>query len=616
MSRLRGAGGSWSHKQLGRSLPLYRPLWISRLTLAGLTLVSGLLLLSFACRSLDPKTAPLEPAQADRLVTERLAKLAGNGIRPGEITPWAPGPPLSETEAPGWMESPPPPLWRGPHPDERSLRGQAADLAAQARRDLAAGDPQAAATRFLRAAGQQDTWETRFGAGSSLLAAGDSRRALRELEKANERLDALEKRGADGPTHFAARISTFHAAGLAALEARECILAIQQLRLAVRYLGRYVGAEGALVYDRKLPFRVREAGVDNHAVWTTLARAYAECGGEFPESYPPELGEQTFTGEYATADLEEIEEGPFPEGLAACVAASPRPESVCWALSNLNKVLWSSRSYLPREDGDGQESRLDDDLAGSLARLTYDAAWLAAVSEHEEDRRRAGRWLTYAARLDRRAGVPSLDERIAELGRFLAPRTGDYSFLAEPWRRRDLDGITLEAGRPPEELKGLAWALSEGWLARLGRRDPAGMISEAEAQILRAGPWGESLGEWKRGAQRTMQETLAEEIRIHHRNDNLPAALAIRDFRAGWLGEGWPSRGRDAWVSAGMIAGWVGLAALWLGLTAAFWLIHRLVVFPYLVYTTDAYRLEHQRRHARRRAEGKPFTREEIEGRG
>ena len=63
------------------------------------------------------------------------------------------------------------------------------------------------------------------------------------------------------------------------MQASSGVLAITHLRRAVHYLGRYVDVEGALVYDRKQPFRVSEAGIDNHSVWLTLTRAYSSCDG-------------------------------------------------------------------------------------------------------------------------------------------------------------------------------------------------------------------------------------------------------------------------------------------------------------------------------------------------
>ena len=599
----RPAGLSWSPQRLGRSLPIYRPLWISRAVAVALTVAAAGFAGWRADRVFDPRFEPLVPAEAERLVARRLAKL--------EIEPWAPGPPLSETEAPEWLAAPPPPLWQGPHPGERPVSGAAATLIAQARRDLEEGDPQAAATRYLRAVDQQPTWEVYYGAGLVLTRAGDYRRSRAQWAKAVRRFEDLEAAGAQSPAHYAAGIATRNGAGLAALADRDCVEGIEHLRRAVHLLRRYVEVEGALVYDRKLPFQVAEAGLDNHSVWSALAQAYKECDGRFPRDYPEKYGDQDFAAEYDSADADEVAQGPFAAGLAACVAAGPSAPSTCWAWSNLNKVLWSSRSYLPEDGGAGLEPR----LAASLARLTYNAAWLAADSEHREDRRRADRWLAYAARLDRVGAVEGLDRRIAELGRHLAPVTENYSPLAELWRRVDLTELTLEVDRSPEEIKGIAWALSERWLDHLEGERPERMLVEVDAQVRNAGTFGESLREWRAAVQERMRKALADEIRIQYANDNRAAALAIRDFRAPWLGEGWPSRSYRAWVSPAMVAGWAAVFLVWAGFTAGVWLVHRLVVYPYLVYTTDAYRLEHRRRHRQRLAAGRPFTREEIEER-
>ena len=68
-------------------------------------------------------------------------------------------------------------------------------------------------------------------------------------------------------------------------------------------------------------------------------RLASKQDGQFPDQYPDRYGEQSFDDEYRSAELEEIEEGPFPAGLAACLQGPP--PSVCWAYSNLNKVMWA-----------------------------------------------------------------------------------------------------------------------------------------------------------------------------------------------------------------------------------------------------------------------------------
>ncbi len=604
MRLFRHAGLWWSPQRLGRSLPIYRPLWISRIVVIALTLIATALAATYAYRGFDLASEPLAPDAGERLIAKRLAQL--------ELAPWAPGPPLAETEAPEWLPAKPPPLWQGPHPAERAVSGNAGSLVAQARRDLAADNPQAAATRFLRAGDLQPTWEIYYSTGLALLRAGDYRRALPQWAKAVRRFEDLDAAGSRSAGHYATGIATRYGAGLTALTDRDCLHAIEHLRRAVHLLRRYVEVEGALVYDRKLPFRVAEADLDNHAVWSALAQAYSECEGRFPDAYPQKYGDQDFSDEYDSAESDEVAQGPFAEGLAACVAAGNSAPSTCWAWSNLNKVLWSSRSYLPEED---VEIKLEAPLAASLARLTYNAAWLVASSNYQEDRRQADRWLGYAARLDRLGAVAGLDQRIADLGRHLAPVTENYSPLAEPWRRGDLTQLTLDSDRTPEEIKGISWALSERWFSHLDGERPDRMIEEVDGQVRNAGPFGESLREWRTDQQEQMQKALADEIRIQYGNGNRPAAAAIRDFRADWLGEGWKPRAVRAWISPAMLVEWAGIFLVLAAFAAIVWLVHRLVVFPYLVYTTDAYRLEHRRRHRQRQDEGRPFTREEIEER-
>ncbi len=93
---------------------------------------------------------------------------------------------------------------------------------------------------------------------------------------------------------------------------------------------------------------------------------------------------------------------------------------------------------------------------------------------------------------------------------------------------------------------------------------------------------------------------------------DLPTAVAIRDFRADFLGERWPWRTRRAWIDVGLIL----RTALWLAFfaaaLAAWWLIHRYVGYPYLLYTGDYYKTEFHHRHQQRQDDDKPFTGEEI----
>ncbi len=595
-----GAGVTWSPRRLGRSLPVHRRLWFWRALAIAATAAFGGWTLKEGLTAVFPGVEP-DPDAAG-VVVRQVSRL--------DVPPWDPGPALAASTPPPWESFPPPPLWRGGSVGEAPLSGRVLELAVQGRRDLQAGNLETAATSLLRAADLRPTWEVLYSAGLALHAAGDFEFAAERLAEADVRLQELENAGASGPTFHAAQVATRYAAGLAAVEF-DCLDAIFHLRRSVRALDQYVDADGAFVRDRGRPFRVREAGMDNHAVWATLARAYERCEGRFPDEYETRhKRRQDFAQEYRRGNQREITDGPFASALAACTSAASR-SARCWAYSNLNKPTWASRIYFARPDPESVGRGLEPTVLDSLARLVYDSAWLAADSE--QDRARASTYLGHAARLDRKAEVPGLAGRIAALGRHLAPSTKEYSFLAEPWRRSDLASLTFDASMKPEEVKGAATALRERWVNHLRSARPDLMIEEIESQLLRAGPHGESLRSWLEEVQAAFRQALVAAMRTERQNGNLATALAIREYQAPWLGADWPAEVSSAWVTWGVWLRWLGLFLLWLLVTAAVWLVHRLVIFPYLVYTTDFYRLEHQRRHAERRRQGKPFTRDEIE---
>lgn len=600
-----GAGLTWSPRRLGRSLPVHRSLWFWRALALAVTAGVGAWALWQGLAAAFPGVEP-DP-DPETVVVRHVSAL--------EVPPWDPGPALAATERPSWEAFPPPSHWRGGPVGDAPLAGRARDLMAQGRRELQAGNLEPAATSFLRAANLQPAWEALYAAGLALHEAGDSELAAERLSQADERLQQLATAGAagaSGPTFHAAQVATRYAAGLAALEF-DCLDAILHLRRAVRALDDYVDAEGAFVRDRRRPFRVREAGVDNHAVWATLARAYDRCEGTFPDEYERRHGRaQDFAQEYGSANAREIADGPFASALAACAGGGAAARSSrCWAYSNLNKPVWASRVYFARPDPESVGKGLEPTVLDSLTRLVYDAAWLATGSE--KDRPRASHYLGFAARLDRKAEVPGLAGRIAALGRHLAPTTKDYSFLAEPWRRRDLSTLSFDAGMKPEDVKGAAAALRERWVEHLHAGRPDLMIEEVDSQLRRAGPHGASLRSWRDEVQAAFRQALVAALRTERGNGNLATALAIRDYAAPWLGPDWPNEASGAWITWDVRLRWLGLALLWLAVTVLVWLFHRLVVFPYLVYTTDFYRLEYRRRHAERRRRDKPFTRDEIE---
>ncbi|HEX2165003.1 MAG TPA: hypothetical protein VHM02_13745, partial [Thermoanaerobaculia bacterium] len=95
-------------------------------------------------------------------------------------------------------------------------------------------------------------------------------------------------------------------------------------------------------------------------------------------------------------------------------------------------------------------------------------------------------------------------------------------------------------------------------------------------------------------------------------NGELPAAAGLYELETPWLGEEWPPT--LAALGPGTLGLW-GLFGLgWLALVGVAWGVHRLVVVPYLLYTTDFYREEYRRRHraARQADPPRPFTAGEI----
>jgi hypothetical protein len=596
-----GAGLLWSPRRLGRSLPLHPRLWLSRgIVIAAVVGVGGWALWQGFAAFFPAVDA--EP-DANLVVVRYLHAL--------ELPRWDPGPALEAAARPSWEAFSPPPFWRGGSVGEPPLTGRALELAREGGRQLQSGNPEAAAASYLRAATLQPTWEVLYPTGLALLAAGDPERAADQLGEAEARLLRLSTAGASSPVFYAALVATRYAAGLAHLEG-DCLDAILELRRSVSALDAYVSVNGALVRDRLHPFQVSEAGIDSHAVWATLASAYYRCEGKFPGEYEKRHGwKEDFAKEYRSPARPEVRDGPFANALAACITTGGR-SARCWAYSNLNQPAWASRMYFAGTDEKTVGQALPPSVLSSLTRLVYDVAWLAGQSD--KDRMRASTYVAYAARLNRKANVPGLADRIAALGRHLAPATKDYSLLAETWHRRDdLSSLTLDERFKLEDLKGAVWALQDRWLQPLRSGHPDLMIQEVESQVHRAGPYGTSLRDWKEDVQARFRDALIDAMRTTRRNGDLGAALAIRDFRAPWLGPAWRSQALRAWLTLEIWLRWAFLFLLWVLAVAAACLFHRLVVFPYLLYTTDFYRLEHQRRRNQRKRQGKPFTRQEIE---
>ena len=605
-------GASGSSGDLGLSLPIERGLRRSWLVLAACAgaLAAGLFVVQ--CRGQLPEIDdPLGPRQVEELVANRLARV--------EVPPWDPGVELPETPAPEPEAPEPPPPWRELPAWDATPRRLVDELAA-ARADLEAGRTVAAITRYLEAAAAAPGgWYPRYHAGVALLERGDFGRAAEVLDEALDRLQASSGAGAEP---IAARISTHLALGAALLPER-CVPALNHLKRAVGALDAYVGTAGVLVYRRTLPFPVEPAGLDNYAVWLALVRAYDHCAEGYPREYMATYREGTpyLESEFSELaagkpprSLDLVRSGPFPDELAACIEAARAERhgerAHCWALSNLNRLYYTNReSYRRLEEGGGRGRSVEH--PGALARLAFAVA--RALAGDETTRARAPRYLEQSRRLAILAGDRALEDRALALGRHLAPLTEDYTVLAGAHRGRAPEELELDERSSPEEVLGVAWHLVGRWRGMIEAERTPDAIAEIEAFRRRAGPHGPSLVAWREELRERLRSELVAGMRQARANDHLARATALRDIEAPYLGAEWRGTARHGWRPYGRWAAWAGTWLLAVALLAG---VQRFVIYPYLMHTTDFYRLEFARRQREAKEADRPFTRRELEERG
>lgn len=592
MSRsLEGPPARWNPLQFGHSIPIDVGLRRWRLVFAAVVLL-GLVavVITYLSGTGFGGGAAEQAGDPGRLVADYL-----KGV---EIAPWDPGAPLLPTALPPYLSSPPPALWDGGHPGDPPPADP--ERAAEGRNLFEQEVYVQAATVFQRLAKEtRNSWSLYYNAAVALDRAGAQTQAAEELGLALARLNAYEKEYGEDPRHQAAMVATRYAAGSVLLK-EDCIQSIRHLKLAVRALRSFVDVEGAMVFDRRLPFQVTPA-LQNHDVWNRLAEGYFACEGKYPDEYFAQWGGGQKFEDAEEENLKGIEAGPFPNELGTCIEAGGKT-SRCWALSNLHGVYFAIRELFP-DDGSAP-THFQEGLA-SLTRLIYNMALLGAEGE---DQAKALRFLQLAATLDR-AG--KLEREVTDLGRYLAAETRNYSILAAPYRGRRPEDLPLDATSSPEEVKGMAWALSESWQQALRSGQPQEMIGEVDEAIHRVpGEFVDSLTEWKRGVQLQLRDALAEAMDIERRRD-VSAAMAIRDVRAPYLGEEWPRRAMWTWWSR-VAVDLLKLVSLFVLILLAMRAVGRYVVYPYLLYTTDYYRTEFQRRHEERRRKDLPFTGREI----
>lgn len=596
---------SWSPHALGRSLPVDERLRPWRRGLAAVAAgVAVVLVVALWFGQRPSVDEPLDPAAADALARGILARV--------ELAPWDPGPPLEATPEPPPPELEPPPPWDEIPPWDR-LPGDALGDLSRSRSELEAGQPVRAATLALRAASDAPSaWLPRYQAGLALLAARDPAAAADELERARVRLPETRR---DDQRLVAARIATYLALGQA-LAPDDCLGAIGWFKQAVGTLPTYMEAADVLVYDADLPFTIEPLGRSSHEPWLALIETYARCPA-YPERYAGRS--KDFRTEYRNPEADAVVRGPFPDELAACIRTSENNRgdapARCWQISNLNRLAMANRRHLP-DPATGAPPEVDPTAAGepqALARLAESLARALLAADSDAARDRAPTYLDTALAYARRTQDRALEQRIVQLGRHLAPVTGDYSVLAHRFRGRSPESLELTGDTSPEEVKGIAWHLSQRWQRQLAAGDVDVLFDEVTAQRRSAGPHGASLAVWSERSRETLRQALVTEMRQRRDNGDLAGATAIRDLDAPYLGADWESAAAAGWRPWGT---WLFWAGVWLLLVLALAALYRLVVVPYALYTTDFYREEFSRRHEASKKARRAFTRREIEARG
>jgi plasmid stability protein len=273
-------------------------------------------------------------------------------------------------------------------------------------------------------------------------------------------------------------------------------------------------------------------------------------------------------------------------------------------VSNLNTLYLANRAFLTRE----RLPRALDEMRQPLARLAFNAARMAATGE---DAANAPELLLQAYRLG--ANDPDLVRRIDELARHLGVEQRNYTVLAERFRDRDVEALGITPETPNDDLKGMAWALRERWQRHLEAEEPDLVFSDvAAAREVIPATHLDSLRDWEGEAREVLRDALAAEIRELKKRDKTALAAGLRDYRADYLGPEWPDRADAAWWTAGLRVVQVLLFAVTLAFLLLLGFVYRYLVYPYVVQTTDAYKVEFERRQEEWRALDRAVTGPEM----
>ncbi len=576
-------GIGWIPIKLGNSLPIQGRLWISRLGCIGIALLGPAAFLL----QLRPFVPSLAAEDTRRIVEKRLADidlplLKGVASSPTGISP------------PGYLESPAPAPWRNPLLDSigsESLRLGLAEFDKSHFREAA---------NHLRKAtsdGSRETWLPFYHLGITELRLKEYMSAMQSLTEALRLLN-LSKREIEPLEWAAARIAILRALGIvthrSGNEAKNEAEALRYFKLAVGGLRDY---EGNIVYSRKHLFKFDFLDIDSFDIWNTLVWGYIHSP----------IGTEIYDTEYPLAtpfDQDDCldnasvnEENPFHWEIEQCIANN-EPLHLCRAYLNLGCVYSANRDFY---EGENNEFR------ATLARLAYNVAWLitsygfdSLQDEAPTPVERVSRFLELASEFS--DGNSECEQRVLDLSRYLAFQNPKHRSLVSdavvekdgaPFESQDLENI----GRESAEL--LLWRLYIRWQGLLRQEKPGQMITEVDEQLPFAGDFYAFLSAWKREVKKEFRDALAKEIMKELEQGRSSRALGIQRWRAPYLGSSWPWKARITWLGVVFSRSalfWMVLTVVWVVFLGISWLLHRGVVVPYLIYTTDYYLNEYRKR--------------------
>jgi len=602
--RLRGMmGRRWNPLVLGESLPIARGMKISRWFGRSLLLASLLAAVWKAHALYNPE-----------LVDVASESTAIDALKRVDLPLWELGGRLRTGKPPQPMPTPRAPLWSWADPAVYGVDSET-QAAIQAFED---GEPDEAEYLFRKLADSSGAWQPRYNQAISLAQLGLVDRALFVLEEAAEELTSARYSGLDrDPAYLSAWIVNHYALAEIRLqhEPDECLGPIRDLKRAVGRLETFVRSDGVRAAGRELPFRLSPTKLNSYDVWLRLNELYLQC-----EDYPAEyFGRRFGTERYrdqrvANPDLSLNSEGLFSQQANICWGNDGQTRD-CWWRLNYNYLHWQSRTMTaalnPAFSANWPTlARLYQHLASILAKEDRSSDALSLLSTTSKLVQAAEPDLDAAEKQEWQESLEALALYIAVGGDDTTPER--YAALGEPYQGRALADLELD-GAEDWQLKGMSYALSQRWQEQVRGGEMDKMYEEIQAargQI--PARYFNSLKSW--WEDEVQPEFRARLVRVigEERSNSPERALAVRDFRSAYMGDGWPLRSSWVWLAphwpALLFRLLIGM--LFFGLWA---LVHRYVVYPYLLYNTNYYESEFRRRYKERQKEKLPFIAPELE---